>query len=48
MQKKTPLKAGLMILVLLIFAGTATAGQISLSFIPEEVDLSLENGIATF
>ena len=48
MQKKTHLKAGLMILVLLIFAGTATAGQISLSFAPEEVDIYLGNGTATF
>ncbi len=48
MQKKTPLKAGLMILVLLIFTGTAMAGQLSLSFAPEEVNISLENGAATF
>lgn len=48
MTKQTPLKAGLVILVLLLFAGTAMAGQISLSFVPEEVDISLENGTAQF
>lgn len=48
MQKMTPLRTGFVILFLFIFAGTAVAGQISLSFVPDEVDLSLENGIATF